>query len=108
MVSDRLAGLDQQHHGTAHLIRHTGQIQHGRIGHSLFHSLQYKAAPDQTHQDLGEGMVLFFDLLAQEEGGAFPGIIVVVHRPADRTALSVPDPVLPYTGSKDRVRAIRE
>lgn len=53
-------------------------------------------------------MVLFFDLLTQKESGAFPGIIVVVHRPADRTALCVPDPVLPYTGSKDRVFDIEQ
>lgn len=57
----------------------------------------------QSHQDLGEGMVLLADLAAQKVGEALPGHEILIDGPIQRRAIFPVGPILPHAGGKDRM-----
>ena len=97
------SGPHQQHHGPAQLIPHTRNVQHFRRRLRLFHRFQDKSAAKQSHQDLGERMVLLADLAAQEVGDALPGHEILIDGPVQRRAIFPVGPILSHAGGKDRV-----
>ena len=67
-------GLHQQHHGAAQFVPHPGRVQHLLGGLGFLHRVDGKAAGAQSHQDLGEGVMLLFHLAAQKVGQRSPGV----------------------------------
>ena len=97
------SGPHQQHHGPAQLVPHAGNVQHFRRRLRLFHRFQDKAAMQQSHQDLGEGMVLLADLAAQKVSDALPGHEILIDGPVQRRTIFPIGPILSHTGGKNRM-----
>ena len=64
---------NQQHHRSAKLVPHAGDIQH-TFRRLCFHSsLEFKAAVQQAHQYLGQSMVVFLYSASKKYVSRIPG-----------------------------------
>ena len=84
---------NQQHHRPLHFLRHL--VTPLLWWHCLLHRFDHKTDFQQTVQDLGQGVMIFLNLMPQEVGNSFARIIVIRHWPG-------------AVGSKLLVHACRE
>lgn len=99
---------DQQHHGPPQFIPHTRDLQHFLGWLYLFHHLKCKAAVEQSHEDLREGVVLLDYFTTQKTSYPLTGPVIIIHRPILGGSILPVDPVLMNTGSKNRVLDVEQ